>query len=208
MKIRWPALTVITLLAICIGPGCVSPSRTLSSMTFFTIKASDGESNAQTAVKVTAKPASGSSTGATNTPQTIPVRLTVAEAPPDTSVISLNSVSFSFSGTQGEANPSIQMLTVSNPGAGNLSWSLSKTAAWLTLSKASGTNAGTSTLSVNITGLNPGIYGDNITITASGATNSPVKVPIVLTISAAAPPPLNPVVLNSAGGHRHCRCGH
>jgi hypothetical protein len=145
--------------------------------------------------------------GPMNIPQAVPVTLKVAVAPPDPIIVGLDPASFSFSGAQDGANPSDRILKVSNSGAGTLSWSLSKTTAWLTLSKSGGINAGSFALSVNITGLKPGTYADNITITASGATNSPLNVPVVLNISAATSQPLNPVLINSIGGSRHCRCG-
>jgi hypothetical protein len=133
--------------------------------------------------------------------------LTVAAELPDPIDISLNPASFSFNGMQGGANPSNQTLTASSSGNGALIWSLTKTAAWLTISKAGSINEG-STLLVDISGLTPGTYVDNITFTAAGAINSPVKVPVMLTIyDTATPPPLNPVIANSIGGHRHCRCG-
>ena len=189
MKTRWLALTAIIILGVCIGPGYVSPSGTLAS---------------KATVDAMVKPASVSLVGAINTPQTMPIMLTAA-SPAEPNVISLKPADFSFNGSQGGANPSDQVLTAYNYGAGALKWSVSKTAAWLTLSQESGMSAVSATLSVDISGLKPGTYGDNITITATGAANSSVKVPVVLTISAATP--LNPAISNSIGGNRHCRCG-
>jgi hypothetical protein len=190
MKTRWLALTAIIILGVCIGPGCVSLSGTVAS---------------KATVDAIVKPASGSLAGAINTPQTMPIMLTVAVAAAEPNVISLKPADFSFNGSQGGANPSDQTLTAYNYGAGALNWSMSKTAAWLTLSQESGMSAVSATLSVDISGLKPGIYGDSITITATGVANSSVKVPVVLTISAAMP--LNPAIINSIGGTRHCRCG-
>jgi subtilase family protein/BACON domain-containing protein len=91
--------------------------------------------------------------------------------------------SFSFSATAGGANPANQSLSITNTGAGTLTWSASDDAPWLTISPTSGTAPSTVTLSVNITGLAAGTYNGSITITAAGATNSPVTVPVTLTVS-------------------------
>jgi fibronectin type 3 domain-containing protein len=64
-----------------------------------------------------------------------------------------------------------------------LAWAASDNAAWLTLSPPSGTNSGTVTANVNLTGLAAGTYNAIITVTASGSTNSPVQIPVSLTLS-------------------------
>ncbi|MHB8086465.1 MAG: BACON domain-containing protein, partial [Dehalococcoidia bacterium] len=160
MKIRWLMLIVIIILAVCIVPAWVSSSGTSSNMAF--------------------------AAGTMNIPQVMPNVLTVAEATPEPTFISLNPDSFIFSGAQNGTNPPDRILKVSKSGAGNLIWSLSNSSAWLTLSKSGGINAGSFALSVNIYALKSGTYTDNITITASGADNSPLQVPVVLNISAAA----------------------
>jgi len=93
--------------------------------------------------------------------------------------------SLAFSATQGAANPSGQTLTISSPGA-TLTWSATTTAAWLSVSPSSGKTQGTGTVSADITGLSPGTYNGSITIAATGATNSPLTIPVSLTVSSAA----------------------
>lgn len=117
------------------------------------------------------------------TPKTIPVTLTLTAAT-STPAIGLNTTSLGFAGTVGGANPSAQTIAVSNVGSGTLSWTASDNAAWLALSPASGTNSGTVTASVNMTGLAAGTYNGIITIAASGSTNSPRQIPVSLTLSA------------------------
>jgi len=119
-------------------------------------------------------------TGATNSPVSIPAALTV-NAPP---TIGYSPTSFSFTATQGGLNPPAQSLSISNTDGGTLNWSVSDNANWLSLSPTSGTNSGTVTLSVNITGLTAGTYNATITITATGATNSPVSIPVTLMVNA------------------------
>ena len=136
-------------------------------------------------------------TGATNTPQTVPVTLTVTAAPP---TIGLSLTSILFTGVQSGANPTNQTLSLTNTGGGTLSWSVSDTATWLTLSPASGTAPGSTTMSVNTSGLTAGSYNATITVAATGATNTPQAVPVTLTVAAASPTiGLSPTSLSFTG---------
>jgi hypothetical protein len=124
-----------------------------------------------------------SASGATNTPQTITASLTVTAQP----ALGLSPTTFSFTATQGAANPAPNTLNVTNPGTGTLTWSVTDNASWLTLTPASGTTTtGTSpvTLSVNTLGLPAGPVTAAITVTAGTATNSPQTIPVTLTVSA------------------------
>ena len=126
--------------------------------------------------------------GATNTPRTVPVTLTIN--PPST--IGYSPASLTFTATQGGANPANQTLNIQNTGGGTLSWSIGDNASWLGLSPTSGSSTGLQnpvTVSVNISGMTAGTYNATITITASGATNTPRTVPVTLTIS-----PLSPTI--------------
>jgi hypothetical protein len=100
--------------------------------------------------------------------------------------IGFSPVNFNFNATEGGSNPANQTLNISNTGAGNLNWTLTKASGWLGLAPTSGTNAGTVTVSVNITGLTAATYKDTIVITDPNADNSPQKVPVTLVL--AAPP--------------------
>jgi hypothetical protein len=136
-------------------------------------------------------------TGATNTPQAVPVTLTVTAASP---TIGLSLTSILFIGTQGGANPTNQTLNLTNTGGGTLNWSVSDTATWLTLSPTSGTAPGSTTMSVNLTGLTAGTYNATITVAATGATNTPQAVPVTLTVAAASPTiGLSPTSLSFTG---------
>ena len=101
--------------------------------------------------------------------------------------IQLNPVSLSFSGTAGGSNPLAQIFNISNPTGGTLTWTLTEPAAWLGLNITSGTTTtevdGISA-NVSISGLAAGSYSTAITVTASGATNSPQVIPVTLTLSA------------------------
>lgn len=97
--------------------------------------------------------------------------------------IGVNPASMSFSATVGGSNPANQSLSITNTGGGTLNWSASSNASWLSVSPTSGTAPSTATVSVNITGLAAGTYNGAITISAPGASNTPLSVPVTLTVS-------------------------
>ena len=124
----------------------------------------------------TATPTS-TSTGSTSTPtSTAPVPS-----------IQLNPVSLNFSATAGGVTPLAQTFNISNPSGGTLTWTLTEPAAWLGLNMASGTTTtevDAVSASVAISGLAAGTYSTAITVSASGATNSPQIIPVTLTLNA------------------------
>jgi hypothetical protein len=108
-------------------------------------------------------------------------------APPPP-VIGFSPPSFSFSATEGGANPADQTLEVWNSGGGTLDWSVADGAAWLGLDPPNGDSTGEHdgvTVSVDISGMTTGGYTATITISAPGATNTPQTVPVNLTINPA-----------------------
>jgi hypothetical protein len=126
-----------------------------------------------------------SASGATNTPQTTPCVLLTIGSPTTVTTIAYSPLSFSFSATEGGANPEDQTLEIWNSGSGILNWSVSDDADWLTLNPTNGTSTGEHdavTLSVDISGLAAETYNAIITISASGATNTPQTVSVSLTI--------------------------
>jgi fibronectin type III domain protein/BACON domain-containing protein len=101
--------------------------------------------------------------------------------------ILLNPVSLSFSGTAGGAVPLAQTFNIANPTGGTLTWTLAEPALWLGLNITSGTTTtevDAISASVSTTGLAAGTYNTAITVTASGSTNSPQIIPVILTLSA------------------------
>jgi regulation of enolase protein 1 (concanavalin A-like superfamily) len=132
--------------------------------------------------------------GATNTPQTVNVTLTVNPVPPP--AIALNPNSLTFTAIEG-TNPANQTIALSNSGGGILSWTAtadSTAPAWLSVSPTSGVGNATITVSVNTAGLSPGTYTKSITVAAPGATNTPQTVNVTLTVNPVPPPAiaLNP----------------
>src|SRR5439155_1253988 len=95
--------------------------------------------------------------------------------------------SLTFTGMEGGTNPATQTLNITNTGGATLSWTVSETAGWLSLSAASGTTTTETdaiTVTVNIAGLTTNTYTAPISITADGASNTPQQVLVTLAITA------------------------
>jgi hypothetical protein len=124
--------------------------------------------------------------GATNTPQTLGVSLTLTETAAP--AIAFGPASLSFGAVAGEANPANKTLEIWNSGTGTLDWSVSDNADWLTLAPTSGSSTGEHdvvnvTASVDMTGMTAGSYLATITITAPEATNTPRTLAVSLTLT-------------------------
>jgi uncharacterized membrane protein len=148
-----------------------------------------GQSGAFTLTASTAGLTAGTYSGTATisgggTTKQVPITMTVTSGS-TTPAIGLNTTSLGFAGTVGGTNPSAQSIGVSNVGGGTLSWTASDNAAWLTLSPVSGTNNGTVTASVNLTGLAAGTYNATVTVTASGVTAKTLSVTLTITATTA-----------------------
>ncbi len=112
--------------------------------------------------------------------------LTVTIIPP---TIGYSPSSFSFTANEGGANPASQTLSISNTGVNPtaMDWAVTDDATWLSLSPTSGSSSGevdSVTLSVDISGMSAGNYSATITISGTGATNTPRTAAVSLAISA------------------------
>lgn len=117
--------------------------------------------------------------GASNSPQRVPVLFTVTPPPP---TIVVNPTSIDLTTSQGQA-PANQQISISNGGGGTLNWTASEVSSWFSINPPSGSGSGT--LTVNLSGvssLGVGTHRDTITVAATGATNTPVKIPVVVTV--------------------------
>jgi hypothetical protein len=85
-----------------------------------------------------------------------------------------------FNAYAGGSNPAGQGTMITNTGTGTLDWNASEATAWLYLSSTSGTAPSGFTDSVDITGLAPGSYFADVTVTAAGASNSPQVLKVIL----------------------------
>ncbi|TKS57740.1 MAG: hypothetical protein EWM72_03467 [Nitrospira sp.] len=118
---------------------------------------------------------------------TIPVAFVVSTSgtTPTPSIL-LNPTSLSFSGTAGGAAPLAKTINLTNPTGGTLTWTLTKSATWLGMNITSGTTTteiDQISASVSISGLGAGTYSTTISVTASGASNSPQQIPVSLTLN-------------------------
>jgi uncharacterized protein (TIGR03437 family) len=118
------------------------------------------------------------SAGASNSPLTVSVQLTVNDA----SKITVSPSQLSFSYLLGGAAPASQTISVTSGQA--LSISVSVTGgAWLTVTPPSGTTPATLTAAVNPINLAANTYNATVTISAPGASNTPQVVNVTLTVS-------------------------
>lgn len=130
------------------------------------------------------------------TSRVIPVTFNISAPPPPPPpppqpTISMSPSSLGFTATAGGSNPASKTILISNSGSGTLSWNVTDNANWLTA-----TQSGSSVVAaINAAGLAAGTYNAAITVTASGATNTPQTVPVTLTVSAAPPPTTGSVTL-------------
>ncbi len=127
--------------------------------------------------------------GASGSPKTVDVTLTVSPGP----TLSVAPTNLAFSATQGGANPAAQTVSVTNSGGGSLSFTASDDQTWLAVAPASGTAPSTPSVSTNIAGLAPGSYTGTVTISAAGASGSPKTVGVTLTVNSAPPAGTAPV---------------
>jgi hypothetical protein len=127
-------------------------------------------------------------TGAQGSPATITVTLTVTAPPPPQPVLSVSATSLSFTAVQGGANPAAGSVNITNTGTGTLTYSLTSDSAWLTATPASGTAPQALQVSANINGLAANTYTGHLTITATGAQNSPTTVTVTLVVNTTVPP--------------------
>ncbi len=108
-----------------------------------------------------------------------------ATASPSTIAVAPTSLQFSY--VAGAAAPASQSIDITNSGSGILAWTATASASWLSLSAASGTAESTLSISVSPAGMAAGAYTGDVQIVASGATNTPLSIPVTFTVTEAAP---------------------
>lgn len=111
-----------------------------------------------------------------------------------TPTIGLSTNNLSFTAQEG-TNPGVQIVTLSNTGAGTLVWNLTTSATWLQAAPQGAKRdlaPGESqdlVISVSTAGLAPGTYNGTVTVSAPDATNSPRAIAVTLTVTSAQAPP-------------------
>jgi hypothetical protein len=98
--------------------------------------------------------------------------------------LSASPSSLVFSAVPG-STPASQTVTISGGGA-TTAWAVTSNQTWLKASASSTLTPGTITVSVNSTGLGGGSYSGALTISAPGASGSPITIPVTLAVSTAA----------------------
>jgi len=117
-------------------------------------------------------------TGMANSPQTIPVALTVTS----TGLLSFSPAALTFNYQVGGAQPAAQSLAVSAAAATTFSAVVSD-APWLAILPAIAATPATLNVMVSTAGLNPGTYQGSIRFTVAGAEANPQTVPVTLAIT-------------------------
>jgi Viral BACON domain len=120
--------------------------------------------------------------GASNTPQKVAVTLTVAAAQLPTLTATPASLSFTYQ--IGGSTPAAQPVSLTSSGSA-VSFTATTSATWLGVTPTSGSTGSSVSVSVNPSGLAAGTYSGNVTITSSGASNSPKSIPVTLTVTSA-----------------------
>jgi uncharacterized protein (TIGR03437 family) len=123
------------------------------------------------------------SSATTNSSITIPVTLTVSNGP----LVLVTPLMAAFTYQLGGTVPANQNLTISSTTSG-LPFTASSNQPWLAVTTA-GTTSTSSQISLNLvpsqlTNLIPGMYQATVTVSASGAANSPITIPVTLSVGA------------------------
>ncbi|MFN0170569.1 MAG: BACON domain-containing protein [Bryobacteraceae bacterium] len=136
------------------------------------------------------------SEGATNSPQTATVTLTVTGT-----IVTVTPAALAFNYAAGSAAPAAQQLNVSS-NSGSLNYAVTTSVpsggTWLQVTPTGGVTPGVLTVTANPAGLQPGVYTAVITVTAQAAANSPRQIQVTLNVSAPTSTPVIREVLNGA----------
>jgi hypothetical protein len=133
--------------------------------------------------------------GTSNSSKTVGVTLTVTAAALPSLTATPASLSFSYQ--LGGSTLAAQNVSVASSGSA-VSYTVSTSATWLLAAPASGATPGSVAVSVNPTGLSAGTYSGAVSLTSSGASNSPVKIAVTLTVTGT-PPTTNPSLIITPG---------
>jgi hypothetical protein len=79
--------------------------------------------------------------------------------------------------------PAPQTINVTAGGA-NTTWAVTSSTSWMTATTSTTLTPGTLTVSVNPAGLPQGTYSGTVTLSAPGASNSPISIPVTLAVRA------------------------
>src|SRR5262249_5724380 len=121
------------------------------------------------------------SAAAANNPLSVPVTLNVLPGP----VLSAQPQQLNFGLTQGGTTTASNTLTISTdvPFSFTAAAQTASDGNWLTVDPQGAQASTALTVSVSAAGLAPGTYGGTILVTSAQVTNSPLAIPVILTVS-------------------------
>jgi uncharacterized protein (TIGR03437 family) len=169
----------------------LSPSSGTAGATASTVTAKVNTAGLAAGTYAAAVSVASDTDAITNSPQTISVSLTLT-SPPIPPTIAASPATLTFTADQA-TNPAAQSIRITNAGGGTLAWAASATMTgggnWLSVTPASGGGGDSIQVTVTSASLAPSTYAGTITITSSstGVTNSPLTIPVALTVSHVTP---------------------
>lgn len=117
--------------------------------------------------------------GADNTPQTMTLKWTLEAGP----AISVTPDALEFQAQENGSNPPAQTLQIANSGQGSLNYTLDCQPQWVNCSSTSGSAPGSTSVSVNASGLAAGMHTGTVTVSSAEAINSPFVVEVNLLVN-------------------------
>ena len=121
--------------------------------------------------------------GASNSPQKVAVTLTVTSSSTGNPSLNVTPGSLSFTYGSGSTSSGSQNLSITSTGSMLQVTAAASGGNWLTVTPTTGSTPATVKVSVNAAGLAAGTYNGNISITSTGAANSPQSVPVTLVVT-------------------------
>jgi uncharacterized protein (TIGR03437 family) len=138
------------------------------------------------------------STGAANSPVSVPVTLNVTPLP----TLTISPASLSFSSVVGTSSLLTQPLNISSSQTSSSPFvSVTSGSGWLSILNLPCNFANLQcslSVEVNPSGLAAEVYSGSIAVIDTAASNSPINVPVTLTLSALPPAPIITAVVNAA----------
>jgi len=101
---------------------------------------------------------------------------------PDGPVLAVGAEALGYEANAGDSADGSTTLWVTNAGTGEMSWSASADANWLSVTPGSGSAPTEVNITASPAGLSPGTYNAQITFTAAGAADSPQVIPVTLVV--------------------------
>jgi uncharacterized protein (TIGR03437 family) len=173
------------------GSGTLSWNATASA-TWLTVSPASGTAPSSLSVSISTSGLSAgtyngsvqiAASGASNTPFSVPVTLTVVQPAP---ILALAPQALTFNYSVGGSVPAAQTVSITNAGGGTLTWTASTSVYWVSVSPASGAGPGTLTVAINPANLASGTYNATVQVAAS-ASSSSIAVTLVVTGTQPAP---------------------